>query len=74
MTDEGRRYVELAEVLKDLDADDPRYDEGVDEADQIWRRLGAAEREQINGLLFALDEVARTGKGYPLANSAADAE
>ena len=74
MTDEGRRYVGLAAVLKDLDSDEPRYFEVVDEMDQIWRRLAELERDEINGLLIAIDEVERTGKGYPPANPAADLE
>jgi hypothetical protein len=74
MTDEGKRYVGLAAVLKDLEADEPRYYEVVDEMDQIWRRLSEPERDEINGLLIAIDEVERTGEGYPPANPAADNE
>lgn len=72
MTNEGKRYVGLGVVLKDLDVDEQRYDEVVGEMDQIWGRLGELERDEINGLLFAIDEVERTGKGYPLANLDAD--
>lgn len=62
MTNEGKRYVELAAVLKDLDADAPHYDEVLDEMDQIWWHLGKLERAEINGLLISIDEVERMKK------------
>lgn len=65
MTDDGRRYVGLGAELEVLDADSPRYDEVTDEMDRIWGQIGEMERLEIEGLLFALDEVKRTGKGYP---------
>lgn len=74
MTDEGRRYVGLAVVLKDLNSDEPRYFKIIDEMDQIWWRLGELEHDEINGILIAIDEVEHTGKGHPPANPAADNE
>lgn len=69
MTDEGNRYVGLAALLNDLDADEPRYHAVAGEMDQIWRSLTEPEREEINGLLIAIDEVERTGNGYPPAST-----
>lgn len=74
MTTEGKRYVGFAALLNDLDADDPRYHVIVGEMEQIWRSLTEPEREEINGLLIVIDEVKRTGKGYPPADCAADEE
>jgi hypothetical protein len=54
MTDEGKRYVELADALKALGACDPRYSEVV------WWRLSEPEREEIERLLIAIDEVVKT--------------
>ena len=72
MTGAGRRYVELATELKKLVGDDPRYGEVVGAMDRIWSQLGETERDEINGLLICLDEVDRTGKGYPPADWSAD--
>lgn len=69
MTDEGKRYVELAAELEKLDGASQRYDEVAGEMDRIWWELSEPERDEINGLLIALDEVARNGKGYPPAES-----
>ena len=69
MTAEGRRYVELTAELKVLDDRDPRYAEVADAMDRIWWKLGELERQEIEGCLIALDEVERTGKGYPPAES-----
>jgi hypothetical protein len=74
MTDEGKRYVDLADELKALSAGAPRYAVVAGEMDRIWRCLSELEREEIDGLLIAIDEVERTGKGYPPANSSADDE
>ena len=65
MTDEGKRYVKLSEDLKVLEGSDPRYGEVSAEMDRIWWRLSELEREEIEGLLIAIDVVERTGKGYP---------
>jgi hypothetical protein len=65
MTAEGRRYVELAADLKNLASANPRYGEVVGEMDRIWKHLVEPEREEIEGLLIAIDEVERTGKGFP---------
>ena len=65
MTDEGRHYVEFAAALKALAATDPRYSEVIAEMDHIWWRLGEPEREEIEGLLIAIDEVERTGRAIP---------
>ena len=67
MTDEGRRYVELAAELKVLRANDARYGEVSGEMERIWGQLSEPEREEVDGLLIAIDEVERTGKGYPPA-------
>lgn len=72
MTAEGRRYVELAAELKALDASASRYDEVADEMDRIWWRLSEPEREEIDGILIAIDEVDRTGKGHPPAETESD--
>src|SRR5680860_294592 len=69
MSAEGRCYVEFASELKALAATDPRYGEVVGEMDRIWWSLGEPEREEIEGLLIAIDEVERSGKGYPPAES-----
>lgn len=74
MTDEGKRYVDLAAELKALSAGATRYAEVAGEMDRIWWRLSEPECEEVNGLLIAIDEVERTGKGYPPANPAADDE
>lgn len=67
MTDEGKRYVDLVEELKTLDRANVRYAEVSGEADRIWWTLSESEQEEIEGLLFAIDMVERTGRGYPPA-------
>lgn len=69
MTDEGRRYVELAAELKLLDANASRYDEVSAEMDRLWWQLGDSEQEEIEGFLIAADEVECIGNGYPPAGS-----
>ena len=69
MTDDGKRYVELAAELKVLRASDARYGEVSGEMDRIWWRLSEPEQEEVEGLLIAIDEVERTGKGYPPAEA-----
>ena len=68
MTAEGTRYVELAAELKKIAGNVPRYTEIAGEMDRIWGNLTDLEREEIDGLLISIDEVERTGKGYPPAD------
>jgi hypothetical protein len=69
VTGEDNLYVEFVAELKLLDASAPRYVEITAEMDRIWWQLSEPEREEIEGLLIAIDEVERTGKGYPPAES-----
>jgi hypothetical protein len=72
LTDARRRYVECAGELKKLSGNTPRYAEIVGEMDRIWSQLGESEHDEITGLLIAIDEVERTGNGYPPAECFAD--
>lgn len=65
MTAEGKRYVDLVEELKTLDPDNARYKEICSEADLIWWTLDEAVQDEIDGVLSAIDEAERTGKGPP---------
>jgi len=67
VTSAGKRYVDLAELLRTLRDDDPQRAEIDADMEQIWRRLDPMERDEIHGLFIALDEVDRTGMGYPRA-------
>jgi hypothetical protein len=69
-----RRYVELGEEMKTLNYKAPRYLEVLGEMDRIWAGLSELEREEIEGLLIAIDEVERTGKGYPPAEAVEESE
>lgn len=72
MTEQATRYLAIADELKSVDATSPRYGDLIAEADRIWWMLSESEHEQIEGLLFAIDEVDRTGKGYPPAEIVGD--